>query len=78
MIWHPKKGQSVKVHYRKSLQSAMPCQGIRGEVVEVAPGPGPINVLIKVELWAGTGQYFYEVIPRGNLVARKDNPNQMR
>jgi hypothetical protein len=66
MIFHPRKGQTVRVNYRNKT---MTCQGIIGEVVSASNGPGPRNVKIKVQLWPGKDEYFYEIIPRGNLVA---------
>jgi hypothetical protein len=67
MIFHPKIGQKVKCHYRKDSPAS--CEGLRGEVVCVGKGPGPRNVLIRVDLWGDGKTFFYEVIPRGNLVA---------
>jgi hypothetical protein len=67
MILHPKIGQMMICNYT----DRMPCQGIVGEVVCVGVGPGPINVEIKVELWPGSGEYFYDVIPIENLYPSK-------
>jgi hypothetical protein len=68
MIFNPKINQKVRVHYRKSLQSFVPCEGLTGTVVAVSKGPGPRNVAIKVMLWPGDNdEYFVEIVPRGNL-----------
>ena len=68
MIWHPKPGQKVKAHYRKSAKYEMPCHGLIGEVVAVSKGPGPINVKIRCKYF---DIEFCEIIPRGNLIAIK-------
>jgi hypothetical protein len=64
MIFHPKIGQQVVCNYKNK---AMPCQGMKGVVVCVGIGPGPINVGIEVETWPESGHFFRECIPRGNL-----------
>lgn len=65
MIWHPRRGQLVKVHYRKSL-GHMPCHGIIGTVLFSANGKGPKNVCIEVHDKM-TDLKWRECIPRGNL-----------
>lgn len=69
MIFQPIKGQRVSIHYRKSAMRKMPCEGMKGVVETVSKGPGPRNVLVKFELWPDSGDHFFEVIARGNLVA---------
>lgn len=68
MIWHPKPGQKVRIHYRKSLQGNMPCQGLVGIVLGASRGPGPRNACImctyKETVWK-------EIVPRGNLQVEK-------
>ena len=66
MIFQPKIGQDVKINYK---DKAMPCQGLIGNVAEVSKGPGPRNVKVRVRLWPNKDEYFYEIIPRGNIVA---------
>ena len=63
MIWQPKKYQSVRIHYRKSLQKFMPYHGKTGVVVCVGKGPGPKNVLIELDEGGRV------CVPRGNLNA---------
>jgi len=63
MIWRPKPGQPVRVHYRESLRDATGIHGRAGFVVAVGTGPGPANVLVDLLDWAPV------VVPRGNLVA---------
>ena len=58
MIFHPKIGQKVTCNYK---DKSMPYQEMRGEVVCVGKGPGPINVLVKSDQGC-------VVIPRGNIV----------
>ena len=62
MIFHPRVGQQVRIHYARKAASHMPHHGKTGVVRVVATGPGPRN--IGVEIDAGL-----VVIPRGNLVA---------
>jgi len=62
MIFHPRPGQRVRVHYAKRSASVMPHHGAAGVVRIVSRGPGPRNVGVEVN-----GRVV--VIPRGNLVA---------
>lgn len=62
MIWHPKVGQRVRLHYAKAMRAVVPDHGKVGIVKYVAIGPGPINVGVEID-----GQL--SVVPRGNLVA---------
>ena len=61
MIWQPKKGQHIRVHYRKSM-TWMPYHGKCGVVVRAGHGKGPRNALVAL-----SGRLV--VIPRGNLQA---------
>ena len=63
MIWQPKLGQAVRLHYGPALraQTCIP-HGRVGVVVCVARGPGPRNV----EVLLPNGQRV--AVPRGNLV----------
>ena len=62
MIFHPRIGQRVRVHYAKRAAAVMPHHGKRGVVRVAAAGPGPRNVGVEID-----GRVV--VIPRGNLVA---------
>lgn len=48
MIWQPKPGQRVRIHYRKSAKDGMPYHGLHGTVEKVGRKPGPINALIRI------------------------------
>lgn len=63
VIWRPRIGQRVVLHYSRSWRRVVPFHGAIGTVRVAARGPGPHN--IGVEL--GDGQMI--VVPRGNLVA---------
>lgn len=65
MIFHPKVGQHVRVHYAQRAAPHMPYHGKYGVVRIVSRGPGPRNVGVEID-----GQIV--VIPRGNLVAMPD------
>lgn len=60
MISHPKIGQCVRVHYKKSVARIAPYQDRVGYIQEVSRGPGPRNVCVDVD-----GALV--MIPRGNL-----------
>jgi len=62
MIFHPRMGQRVRVHYAKRRAAVMPYQGKVGVVRVVSRGPGPRNTGVEID-----GQLV--VVPRGNLVA---------
>ena len=62
MIFHPRIGQRVRVHYAKRAASIMPHHGKTGAVRIVTDGPGPRNVGVEID-----GRLV--VVPRGNLVA---------
>ena len=66
MIWQPKIGQRVRVHYRMSAQKSMVHQGMYGKVMAVSKGPGPRNVMVFFGHFVMRPR---EIIPRGNLVA---------
>jgi len=67
MIWNPKPGQKVKIHYARKKRQC--CEGIPGVVKFTAMGPGPRNVC--VECNDGQGLTWLECIPRGNLIKRE-------
>jgi len=62
MIFHPRIGQRVRLHYARGAAAVMPGHGKLGVVRTVPRGPGPRNVGVEVE-----GRLV--VVPRGNLVA---------
>jgi len=62
MIFHPREGQRVRIHYAKRAAPDMPHHGRVGVVRTVSSGPGPRNVGVKIG-----GRIV--VVPRGNLVA---------
>lgn len=66
MIFHPRIEQRVRVHYAKAGAAAMPYHGKAGIVRVVSKGPGPRNVGVKID-----GRLV--VVPRGNLVAVKED-----
>ena len=66
MIWRPRPGQRVRLHYRKAIVAFMPCHGRTGTVRIAGSGPGPINVLVDLDGGGAT------CAPRGNLVAKED------
>ncbi len=68
MIFHPKVGQRVRIHYARAWAQFMPYHGQTGVVRIVARGPGPRNVAVQLG-----GQMV--VVPRGNLVATETAPS---
>lgn len=62
MIFHPRRGEHVRIHYAASYAKYMRHDGRRGVVLAVSSGPGPRNA--RVEFDDGTLATF----PRGNLV----------
>lgn len=67
MIRWPKKGQTARVHYRKSAATFMPCHGHVGVIQIAGKGPGPLNSLLEIRL--PDGGVIREVFARGHLVA---------
>ena len=71
MIFHPRAGQRVCIHYAKRAASVMPHHGMAGVVCVASRGPGPRNVGVQIR-----DQII--VVPRGNLVGigngRTNNP----
>jgi len=66
MIWHPKVGQRVALHFRRTVYRHMAYEGRCGTVMRGAGGRGPRNVEVLLEPpEAG----IRVVVPRGNLVA---------
>lgn len=64
MIWRPKVGQRVRLHYGKRYCDMMPLHGRVGVVRVAGAGPGPINAGVKID-----GRIV--TVPRGNLYAAK-------
>ena len=62
MIFHPRLGRHVRLHYARHAAASMPHHGKVGVVRIVSVGPGPRNVGVEID-----GQLI--VLPRGNLVA---------
>ena len=62
MIFHPRPGQRVRIHYAKRSASIMPHHGKVGVVRLVSSGPGPRNVGVEIDS-------LTVVVPRGNLIA---------
>jgi len=65
MIWRPRVGQRVELHYRKSMR----LNGLhlaRGVVTVAGCGPGPINAAVTLD----DGRTV--IVPRGNMVAKGD------
>ena len=62
MIFHPRPGQRVRVHYAKGAAATMPYHGRVAVVRTVANGPGPRNVGVEIDGHLVT-------VPRGNLRA---------
>ena len=65
MIFHPRSGQHVRLHYAKRLASVIRHHGAVGVVRVVSRGPGPRNVGVEVD-----GRIV--VVPRGNLVVVRE------
>ena len=65
MIFHPRIGQHVRVHYARRAGAVMPYHGMHALVRVVSGGPGPRNVGVEVD-----GKLV--VVPRGNLVAIRE------
>lgn len=63
MIVHPRMGQRVRIHYRKSIAALMPLHGRTGRVVVRSKGPGPRNHGIELD---GSGGMVS--VPCGNLM----------
>lgn len=73
MIWHPKPGQWVRIHYKKSVAVKNPYHGRSGIVRQVGGRRGPCNVGVDLfpvaTLREGNEPATYIVVPRGNLMA---------
>ena len=61
MIFHPRPGQHVRIHYAKRSAPVMVHHGAVGVVRVVSRGPGPRNVGVEID-----GRIV--VVPRGNLI----------
>jgi hypothetical protein len=61
MIFHPKPGERVRLHYRRQDVPWRPWHGRVGVVARVGRGPGPINVGVLID-------GVLVVVPRGNIV----------
>lgn len=67
MIRRPRPGDRVRIRYRRATAHLWPHHGKSGTVVLSGLGPGPINVLVKLD------DGNYTCLPRGNLV-KEDAP----
>lgn len=68
MIWHPKVGQRVVIHYRAGVRGVLKFHGLAGTVARIGRGPGPINV----EVLLDPPEAEHRVcVPRGNLRTEK-------
>ena len=65
MIFHPRIGQGVRIHYARRSASTMPHHGMAAVVRLASRGPGPRNVGVEIE-------DRLVVVPRGNLVAMRE------
>jgi hypothetical protein len=67
MIWKPKRGQRVRIHYRASMAPLMPWHGCVGVVVACGggAGKGPVNAAVAID----GGPVVH--VPRGNLVVEE-------
>lgn len=63
MVRQPKPGLLVRVRYAKARCHLFPQHGRDGVVIASGRGPGPRNVLVRVDGWL-------VVVPAGNLVDR--------
>jgi len=62
VIFHPRLGQRVRIHYAKGTAPVMPYHDRVGVVHSIAYGPGPRNAGVVID-----GELVF--IPRGNLIA---------
>jgi len=65
MIWRPKPGQRVRLHYRPDVRPFCIFHGRAGTVQRAGCGPGPINAEVLLDP-PTTGHRV--VVPRGNLI----------
>lgn len=72
MIYGPKIGESVRLHYKASVAKVASfrspigfgtCHGAVGRIEIIGRGPGPMNLGVRV------GAHLI-VVPRGNVVRR--------
>ena len=71
MIRQPKTGMLVEANY---ADKSMRLQGLIGTIGDVSKGPGPRNVsvcFIQPD-YVDIGRKWYEIIPHGNLIERKE------
>lgn len=61
MIWRPRPGQRVELHYNPRMRKATGLHLARGTVVVAGKGPGPINAEVRLDDGCLT------IVPRGNL-----------
>lgn len=71
MIWQPRNGQRVELHYRKDMRVICPYHLARGVIVAAANGKGPRNAAVKLD----NGRMI--CVPRGNMVELKHEQMRM-
>jgi hypothetical protein len=64
VIYGPRLGETVRVHYNAKVAKRVRHHGGIGPIVAIGRGPGPMNIAVKI---GGEGV----VVPRGNLVREK-------
>lgn len=65
MIFRPRIGEAVRLHYAKRAAPFMPYHGMTGVVRLASRGPGPRNVAVELE-----GNLV--IVPSGNLIRPPD------
>lgn len=63
MIWRPRIGQRVELHYRRSMRAWVGLHLTRGTIEHVNNGLGPINAVVALDCGRRVA------VPRGNLFA---------
>lgn len=67
MIWHPRRGERVRIRYRRDVAGGMPFHGRTGTVEVAASTARQVNALVALD---GGG---LAVVPRGNLFREGDS-----
>jgi hypothetical protein len=64
VIYGPRLGETVRIHYNAKVAKRVRHHGGIGPIVAIGRGPGPMNIAVKI---GDEGV----VVPRGNLVREK-------